>query len=64
MTLLCRMLGVSRSGFYDYLRRQERKPDPEREEMLEWVKDIAEASDHTYGSRRRQLRRCGRWGIA
>ena len=46
------MLGVSRSGFYDYLRRQERKPDPEREEMLEWVKEIAEASDHTYGSRR------------
>ena len=50
--MLCRVLGVSRSGFYDYLRRQERDPDPERAEMLEWVKDIAEASDHTYGSRR------------
>jgi len=45
--MLCRVLGVSRSGFYDYLRRQERDPDPERAEMLEWVKDIAEASDHT-----------------
>ncbi|MCP3881826.1 MAG: IS3 family transposase [Sulfitobacter sp.] len=50
--MLCRLLGVSRNGFYDYLRRQERDPDPEREEKLEWVKDLAEASDHTYGSRR------------
>ena len=50
--MLCRLLGVSRSGFYDYLRRQDREPNPEREEMLEWVKDLAEASDHTYGSRR------------
>jgi len=54
---------VSRSGFYDYLRRRERAPDPEHEEKLELVKKIAEASNHTYGSRRRQLRRCRRWGI-
>jgi putative transposase len=52
VTLLCRMLGVNRSGFYDYLRRQKRDPELERKKMLEWVKDIAEASDHTYGSRR------------
>ena len=52
MKLLCRVLGVTRSGFYDYLRRQERGPDPEREELLGWVKDLAESSDHTYGSRR------------
>ena len=52
MKLLCRLLSVSRGGFYDYLRRQERDPDPEHEEKLEWVKDLAEASDHTYGSRR------------
>jgi len=50
--MLCRVLGVSRSGFYDFLRRQDRDPDPEHEEKLEWVKEIAEASDHTYGSRR------------
>jgi hypothetical protein len=56
--MLCRVLGVSRSGFYDYLRRQERDPDPERAEMLEWVKDIAEASDHGAWPRR-----CGRWDI-
>ena len=52
MKLLCRVLGVSCSGFYGYLRRQQREPDPEREELLEWVKDLAAASDHTYGSRR------------
>lgn len=45
-------MGVSRSGFYDYLRRQDREPDPEHEEKREWVKDLVEASDHTYGSRR------------
>gem|GEM_PF-5658946 len=63
MSILCRVLGVSRSGFYEYLRRQDRDPDPEHEEKLEWVKKIAEASDHTYGSRRRQLRRCRRSDI-
>ena len=52
VTMLCRLLGVSRSGFYVYLRRKERDPDPEHAEKLEWVKDLAEVSDHTYGSRR------------
>ena len=52
MKMLCRVMGVSRNGFYDYLRRQERDPDPEHEEKLGWVKDLAKASDHTYGSRR------------
>jgi transposase InsO family protein len=50
--MLCRVMGVSRNGFYDYLRRQQRDPDPEHEEKLGCVKDLAEASDHTYGSRR------------
>ncbi len=52
MKMLCRLMGVSRSGFYDWLRNQEREPDPEHEEKLGWVKEVAEASDHTYGSRR------------
>lgn len=50
--LLCQLLGVSRSGFYDFLRREKRDPDPEHEEKLEMVKKLAEASAHTYGSRR------------
>lgn len=52
MKLLCRVMGVTRSGFYDYLKRQQRDPDPEHEEMIGWVKDIAESSGNTYGSRR------------
>ncbi len=52
MNILCRLLGVSRSGFYDWLGRQKREPDPEREEMLGWVKDVAGSSTYTYGSRR------------
>jgi len=50
--MLCRVLGVSRGGFYDFLRRRDRDPDPEHKEKLEWVQDLAAASDHTYGSRR------------
>ncbi len=52
MRLLCRLMGVSRSGFYDWVRRQRQDPDPLREEMLGWIKDLAKGSDHTYGSRR------------
>ena len=43
---------MTRSGLYAYLRRQDREPDPDREEKLDWVKAVAESSDHTYGSRR------------
>ncbi|MEY6432058.1 IS3 family transposase [Thioalkalicoccus limnaeus] len=50
--MLCRLLGVSRGRLYAFLRRQDRDPDPEHEEKLRWVQDVAEASDQTYGSRR------------
>ena len=34
-------------------RNQANKPDdPDHQEMLEWVQDIAKSSDYTYGSRR------------
>ena len=52
MRLLCRLMGVSHGGFYDYLKRRQREPDPEREEKLVWIKEIARGSEHTYGSRR------------
>ena len=50
--MLCRIMGVSRSGFYAWLRCEGREPDPARQELLEWVKDLAKSSDYTYGSRR------------
>ena len=53
ISLQCQVLGVSRNGYYNYQSSQARKPDDSRhQEMLEWVKDIAESSDYSYGSRR------------
>lgn len=50
---MCRLLGVSRNAYYRYCRYHDhRQPDPDREEMLAAVKEIAEASDYSYGSRR------------
>lgn len=44
-------MGVSHSGYYYYQQHVASRPiDPEHQEMLEWVKKIAETSDHSYGS--------------
>ena len=44
---------VRRQGYYHYRRHTENRPvDPVHGDMLEWVKQIAQASDDTYGSRR------------
>jgi putative transposase len=51
--LMCRLLGVSRNAYYRYCQRQgEKQPDPECHEMQAAVREIAEASDDSYGSRR------------
>jgi hypothetical protein len=48
ISLQCHVLGVSRQCYYHWCRHTENKPvDPEHEEMLEWVKAIAKASDET-----------------
>ena len=53
ISLQCQVLGVRRQCYYHYRRHTENKPvDPKHQEMLEWVKKIAKASDDTYGSRR------------
>jgi len=53
VSLQCQVLGVNRSGYYRWQAHQvNRTPDPEHEEMLGWVKDIAESSKYSYGSRR------------
>jgi hypothetical protein len=39
VALMCRLLGVSTTGFYDYLKRCERPPDPHRLQLLSWVKE-------------------------
>jgi len=56
--MLCRVLGVSRSGFYDYLHRYHNpKYDPEQIKLEFRVREIFKNSKYTYGSRRilRQL---------
>ncbi len=50
---MCQVLGVSRFNYYRYEKRQsEIEPDPQYDEMIEWVEKIADASDFTYGVRR------------
>ena len=51
--LMCQLLGVNRSGYYGYQRRHEGKiDDPYHRERLEAVREIARASDDSYGTRR------------
>lgn len=50
---MCRLLGVSRNAYYRYCQRQrDAQPDPEHQAMMAAVKEIAEASQYSYGSRR------------
>ena len=49
--LMCRLLGVTRSGFYGYQRRGGDEIDYYRQELLEAVKDIAKATEDSYGNR-------------
>lgn len=50
---MCQLLGITRHGYYSYQQRQRNKPDaPEHQEIIEWVKKIAETSQYCYGSRR------------
>ena len=56
--MLCRVLEVSRSGFYDYLRTcHKAEPDIEQAAMETRIREIFVKSKYTYGSRRilRQL---------
>jgi putative transposase len=51
--LMCQLLGVTRSGYYDYQRRNRgRADDPYHRELVEAVRDIAKATENSYGSRR------------
>ena len=49
---MCHLLGVKRQGYYAYLKTSPGQLDPDHEALLEWVKEIADITDDTYGSRR------------
>ena len=50
--LMCQLLGVTRSGYYGYQRRGGDRIDHYHEELLEAVREIAKATEGSYGSRR------------
>ena len=50
---MCRVLNVSRNGYYAYCSRIEsREADTERQELIHLLKKLAQSSDNTYGRRR------------
>ncbi len=53
VSLQCRVLDVSRNGYYHYEKITRKKAlDSEHLDMLEWVKRLAEKTNYSYGSRR------------
>lgn len=49
---MCRILGVLRQGYYRYCQRRSTTTNPEHQEQLSWIKEIARASEDSYGTRR------------
>jgi putative transposase len=50
---MCRLLGVTRNGYYSFWKRKGNScGEQNHRELLEAVRDIAKASDNSYGSRR------------
>lgn len=53
VTVLCRVMKVSRSGYYDYCRHRRNRPQDLKQSALEaLIRSIFNASKATYGSRR------------
>jgi len=50
---MCTLLEANRNSYYSYQKRQLSKTvDPDHQQMLYWVKRVAESSDYNYSSRR------------
>ena len=62
ITLMCRWLGVSKSGFYEWRSRPESATAKRREELKLLIIRAFEDSDGTYGYRRIWLQ-LARWGV-
>lgn len=53
ISLQCRVLGVTRTGYYSHeVRKNTRPADPMYQAIIDWVKELAERSRYSYGSRR------------
>jgi transposase InsO family protein len=62
VTLMCRWLGVSKSGFYEWRSRPESATAKRREELRLLITKAFEDSDGTYGYRR-VWSQLARWGV-
>ena len=51
VSLMCDVFQVKRGG-YSHYEKISKEPNPEHEAMIMWVKELAKASDYSYGSRR------------
>ena len=51
VSLMCDVFQVKRGGYYHY-EKISKELNPEHEAMIMWVKELAKASDYSYGSRR------------
>lgn len=49
--MMCRLLGVRRNGYYLF-QKHKHTVNPEDEELIVWMKKVAESSKNSYGSRR------------
>ena len=49
--MMCRLLSVRRNGYYHF-EKHKHTVNPEDEELVGWMKKIAESSKNSYGSRR------------
>ncbi len=48
-----RLMGVNRHSYYSYQRRERKRlADPDKQNILDWIKKVSEASRPTYGARR------------
>ena len=52
MSVLCRVLGVSRSGFYNWCYRTRKKRSKEDNKLIVLVRQLHREADATYGTRR------------
>jgi putative transposase len=62
ITCMCRWLGVSKSGFYEWRSRPESATARRRAELKLLIRKAFDDSDGTYGHRR-VWRQLGRWGV-
>ena len=49
---MCKVLKVTRSGYYAWCRHTPSKRERSNQELLEWIKKVFQASRRTYGSPR------------